>query len=82
MEDDRALLATFGLSNRARTAANVRMGEKQAILEALGYYTEIQERVNADRMEYYQERRLRALNLLDEDGGSTYDPFNDGMGFT
>ena len=27
----------------------------------------------------YQERRLRGLNLLDADGSSTYDPFNDGI---
>ena len=29
--------------------------------------------------EYYQERRLRSLNLLDRDGNSTYDPFEDTM---
>jgi len=32
-----------------------------------------------DRTEYYQERRLRSLNLLDKDGNSTYDPFADTM---
>lgn len=32
---------------------------------------------SAPELEYYQERRLRSLKLLDEGGKSTYDPFND-----
>jgi [ribulose-bisphosphate carboxylase]-lysine N-methyltransferase len=34
----------------------------------------------APGLEYYQERRLRSLKLLDEGGTSTYDPFNDSFG--
>ena len=53
------------------------MGEKQALEEALGYFVAVEGRL--DSMEYYQERRLRSLNLLDKDGNSTYDPFQDTM---
>jgi [ribulose-bisphosphate carboxylase]-lysine N-methyltransferase len=53
------------------------MGEKQALTDAMGYFSQIEARL--DSMEYYQERRLRSLNLLDKDGNSTYDPFEDTM---
>jgi [ribulose-bisphosphate carboxylase]-lysine N-methyltransferase len=32
---------------------------------------------SAPELEYYQERRLRSLKLMDEGGKNTYDPFND-----
>jgi hypothetical protein len=53
----------------------VLLGEKKALRNTLRYFETI--RASVDRLEYYQERRLRQLNLLDEDGSSTYDPFND-----
>ena len=53
------------------------MGEKQALTETLGYFMQIEGKL--EQMEYYQERRLRSLNLLDRDGNSTYDPFEDTM---
>jgi [ribulose-bisphosphate carboxylase]-lysine N-methyltransferase len=62
---------------RRRLAARVRMGEKQALTEVMSYYTTVEGEL--EKMEYYQERRLRSLNLLDRDGGSTYDPFDQGM---
>ena len=44
------------------------MGEKQALAEAMGYFANVERRL--DQMEYYQERRLRSLNLLDRDRDS------------
>lgn len=64
-------------NSRRRLAARVRMGEKQALSEVMGYFADIQTRL--DKLEYYQERRLRSLNLLDKDGNTTYDPFEDTM---
>jgi [ribulose-bisphosphate carboxylase]-lysine N-methyltransferase len=43
----------------------------------MGFFANVERRL--DQMEYYQERRLRSLNLLDRDGNSTYDPFDDTM---
>ena len=77
VEDDRRVAEDAGATPRARLAATVRMGEKQALEEALGYFVAVEGRL--DSMEYYQERRLRSLNLLDKDGNSTYDPFQDTM---
>lgn len=51
----------------------MRLGEKQALTEVMGFYSAVE--VKLDKLEYYQERRLRSLNLLDRDGSSTYDPF-------
>ena len=56
-------------------AVRLLIGEKKALRNTLRYFETI--RASVDRLEYYQERRLRQLNLLDEDGSSTYDPFND-----
>ena len=77
MEDDRKVAEDPGAGHRLRLAARVRMGEKQALADALGFFSGIEARL--DSMEYYQERRLRSLNLLDKDGNSTYDPFQDTM---
>ena len=77
VEDDRKVAEDPGAGHRLRLAARVRMGEKQALADALGFFSGIEARL--DSMEYYQERRLRSLNLLDKDGNSTYDPFQDTM---
>jgi [ribulose-bisphosphate carboxylase]-lysine N-methyltransferase len=77
VEDDRKVAEDTSIGRRARLAARVSMGEKQALTDAMGYFSQIEARL--DSMEYYQERRLRSLNLLDKDGNSTYDPFEDTM---
>ena len=77
VDEDRAVAEDAAQTPRARLAARVVMGEKQALAEAMGYFAGIERRL--DQMEYYQERRLRSLNLLDRDGNSTYDPFEDTM---
>ena len=77
VEEDRLVAEDASLPSRKRLAARVVMGEKQALTETLGYFVGIEGKL--DKMEYYQERRLRSLNLLDRDGNSTYDPFDDTM---
>ena len=62
---------------RRQLAARVRLGEKQALTEVMGFYSGVESKL--DSMEYYQERRLRSLNLMDKDGSSTYDPFEETM---
>ena len=76
VEDDRAV-AEDSADPRRRLAARIRMGEKQALTEVMGYFAGVESRLN--KLEYYQERRLRSLNLLDKDGNTTYDPFDDVM---
>lgn len=77
VDEDRAVAEDPAQTARARLAARVVMGEKQALTETLGYFMQIEGKL--EQMEYYQERRLRSLNLLDRDGNSTYDPFEDTM---
>jgi [ribulose-bisphosphate carboxylase]-lysine N-methyltransferase len=77
VDEDRAVAEDASSSPRLRLAARVAMGEKQALLECMGFFANVERRL--DQMEYYQERRLRSLNLLDRDGNSTYDPFQDTM---
>jgi len=64
---------------RTEVAACVAAGELAALQGALDYFEGQRRRL--PQLEYYQERRLRSLNLLDDDGNSTYgsrpedDPF-------
>jgi len=77
-EEKNALMQTPGsLTTREEIAVRVRLGEKSALIETASFFDVIASRL--DKLEYYQERRLRSLNLLDEDGSSTYDPFKETM---
>lgn len=51
----------------------VRLGEKEALDSLLGYFEGRATDLKA--LEYYQDRRLKRLGLLDEDGKTTYDSF-------
>ena len=53
----------------------VRLGEKRALQAVADAFAAT--RAALPSLEYYQERRLRGLNLMDERGQSTYDPFKD-----
>lgn len=54
------------------------MGEKEALDTTLRFFEERASRL--ERLEFYQERRLRGLGLLDDNGNSTYnDFFRDGV---
>lgn len=56
----------------------VRLGEKEALDTTLRFFEERASRLK--ELEYYQERRLRVLGLLDDNGNSTYnDFFRDGV---
>lgn len=75
---DEDLLAQRSAQLHARMAlaVRVRLGEKRALQAAADAYMAIQTTVS--RLDFYQERRLRSLKLLDDDGKSTYvDPFVD-----
>ena len=53
----------------------IRCGEKEALLATLQFFEEKYERLG--ELEYYQERRLKGLGLLDDDGGSVlFQPIN------
>jgi len=81
MSPPSARRAAAGDDARARVrkdlAVRVRLAEKSTLIETAAFFDVIAS--GLDRTEYYQERRLRSLNLLDEDGSSTYDPFDETM---
>ena len=64
---------------RAEVAARISTGELVALQGALDFFEGRGKRLS--QLEFYQERRLRSLNLLDDEGNSTYgsrpedDPF-------
>ena len=62
-----------GLGRRAAAALRVRCGERAALASAARWFAGRE--ASLDSLEYYQERRLRGLGLLDEEGRSTYDDF-------
>ena len=77
-QEKSTLTSTPGsLTHRQNLAVRVRLAEKSALIETASFFDVVASRL--DKLEYYQERRLRSLNLLDEDGSSTYDPFNETM---
>ena len=61
------------LSRRAAAALRIRCGERAALASAARWFAGREAAL--DSLEYYQERRLRGLGLLDEEGRSTYDDF-------
>jgi hypothetical protein len=50
-----------------------RLGEKETLDVTLRYFED--RRSKLDQLEYYQERRLKGLGLLDDDGNNTWDDF-------
>jgi len=71
--EDEGLLRSSNLSDRMRIAVTSRLSEKRALLSTMAYFEQLKERL--PYMEYYQERRLKDLGLLDDNGQSTYDDF-------
>lgn len=51
----------------------MRLGEKEAVDGALRFFEARATRLGA--LEYYGERRLKRLGLLDDTGRTTYDSF-------
>ena len=61
------------LSARGRAATVVRLGERRSLAAARAFFEA--RAAGAEGLEYYQERRLKGLGLLDEGGRTTYDSF-------
>lgn len=69
MDEDLNLLKEGQLSPRMEMAVVIRLGEKRVLEELqLSFETQM---ANLDQLEYYAERRLRSLGLLDEQGDVT-----------
>ncbi|XP_047324414.1 fructose-bisphosphate aldolase-lysine N-methyltransferase, chloroplastic [Impatiens glandulifera] len=66
IEEDENLLEEGGLDPRVKTAVEVRAGEKK-ILKQIDEIFEKRE-TELDELEYYQERRLKDLGLVGEQG--------------
>eukprot|EP00884_Botryococcus_braunii_P017311 jgi/Botrbrau1/4263/Bobra.0390s0003.1 len=73
MEEDLRLLPSLKPGSSLDLAVRARLGEKEALTTTLRFFEDRLQRL--DNLEYYQERRLRRLGLLDDAGKSTYDSF-------
>lgn len=73
IDEDLALLRGGVGSPEVLAAVLVRLGEKEAIDAALQWFEGRLEQLG--RLEYYAERRLKRLGLLDDSGRTTYDSF-------
>lgn len=74
-EEDFALLAKGQVQEGSalEIAIRLRMGEKQALQTGIQFFNGVLDEL--DEIEYYQERRLKRLGLLNDDGGSTFEDF-------
>ena len=61
------------LSPRGRAATVGRQGERRSLASAQAFFEA--RAAGAEALEFYQERRLKGLGLLDEGGRTTYDSF-------
>ena len=61
--------------SRAETVWLARLSERE-VLESVAQFFE-DRKGKLKELEFYQERRLRSLGLLDEQGASTYNPWDD-----
>ncbi|BDA46746.1 Actin-histidine N-methyltransferase [Coccomyxa sp. Obi] len=78
IDDDLRALRDAPPGSRLEKAILVRLGEKQTLDAVLGFFEERFDRIAS--LEFYQERRLKRLGLLDDDGRTTYDSFfSDGI---
>ncbi|KAK9868112.1 hypothetical protein WJX84_011104 [Apatococcus fuscideae] len=59
--------------SRQELAYQVRVSELEALQHTLDFFQ--QRMAKLDKLEYYQERRLKGLGLLDDNGINTYDDF-------
>lgn len=75
IDEDLNLLNSGQLKSRFEMAVVVRLGEKR-VLEEMQLWFETQ-MASLDRLEYYAERRLRNLGLIDDKGDTTPWVFKD-----
>ncbi|KAK9918129.1 hypothetical protein WJX75_001458 [Coccomyxa subellipsoidea] len=73
IDDDLLALRDTLPGTRLEKAIMVRLGEKETLDATLAFFEERYDKLAS--LEFYQERRLKRLGLLDDDGGSTYDSF-------
>ena len=76
IDEDLALLSdadTLAPGTRGHAAVWVRLAEKEALDGTLRFFEERIDRLGG--MEYYAERRLKNLGLMDDSGNSTWDGF-------
>ncbi|KAL3159238.1 hypothetical protein ABBQ32_011210 [Trebouxia sp. C0010 RCD-2024] len=73
IDEDLMLLRDAVTGSREDLAIRVRLGEKETLDVTLRYFEDRKSKL--DRLEYYQERRLKGLGLLDDDGNNTWDDF-------
>lgn len=69
MDEDMAALGAAAPGSRAAAAAAVRLGEKEALAAALQFFEGRMEKLS--QFEYYADRRLKRLGLLDKEGKPT-----------
>ncbi|GLI66288.1 hypothetical protein VaNZ11_010049 [Volvox africanus] len=76
IDEDLAALrgGSYPKGSRREAALLVRLGEKEA-LDAVARFFEARRETQLKRLVYYQERRLRRLGLVDDEGRTTYDSF-------
>lgn len=71
--DDVAYLRSVKPGSRQELAVVVRLGEREALEDCARFFEA--RLAGLDKLEYYQERRLKRLGLMDEKGRSTFDSF-------
>lgn len=74
-EEDTDLLDRGGLSKRKEIAIVIRLGEKRVLQELQTWFEG--RMAGLDSLEYYAERRLRDLGLVDDTGSMTPWVFNE-----
>ncbi|KAF5833208.1 Rubisco large subunit N-methyltransferase [Dunaliella salina] len=76
IDQDLALLRSGELQSGSpeQAAVMVRLGEQEALDDTLQWF-ENRMQTELKKLVYYQERRLRALGLVDDEGRTTYDSF-------
>mmetsp|Transcript_7520 Transcript_7520/g.18276 ORF Transcript_7520/g.18276 Transcript_7520/m.18276 type:complete len:591 (-) Transcript_7520:248-2020(-) len=63
--------------SKEEKALGVCIAEQEALEQTVNYFR--RRLASFEQIQFYQERRLMSLNLLTEDGRSTYDPFKDNI---
>ncbi|KAL9678707.1 hypothetical protein QQ045_016556 [Rhodiola kirilowii] len=66
IEEDQNILETWNIDQRLQIAVGIRVGEKKVLQQIDEVFKEKELELNA--LEYYQERRLRDLGLVGEQG--------------
>lgn len=68
-EDDARIISESSPDSKQAMAASIRLGEREALEAGQAWFTARLERLNS--YEYYAERRLKRLGLLDKEGKPT-----------